>query len=76
MREGLISFEAKNRELVKKLQTLLQDTKKLSVMDFKIAFDKVDRNIEKAKILMELAQLREHELTETIKTSMKGRAEA
>lgn len=76
MRQGLISFEAKNRELVKKLEKVLHDSKKVSVMDFKVAFDRVDRNMEKTKILLEIASLREHELNGTIKASMKGRAEA
>lgn len=76
MRQGLLSFEAKNRELVKKFEKLLQDTKKVSVMDFKIAFDRVDRNMEKSRILLEIATLRENELIQTMKIPLRGKFDA
>jgi hypothetical protein len=73
MREGLISFEAKNREMISRLEMILRETKKeVSIMDFRIAFDKVDRNIEKTRVLLEIAALREHEIEHTMKKPLKN----
>jgi hypothetical protein len=45
LKAALSAMEEKNRLLVQRLEKLMKDTTSLSVMDFKIAFDKYDRTI-------------------------------
>jgi hypothetical protein len=62
LKDAQAAIEDKNKQLVKKLEELMQGRTGLSVMDFKIQFGKADREMARGRLLQEVAQLRREEV--------------
>ena len=61
LKELIGALEQKNKQLIARLTHVLKEENqgRLSVMDFKLAFDKAAKDIEKAGLLAELRAVRD-----------------
>lgn len=56
------AFDSKNKQLTLRIEKLMKEEGRASITDYKLPFDKHDRDIERGRLLQEIQEVRESEL--------------